>query len=691
MGIASFNDVSCLKCPFSHCSSGSVVLCWNARELTLSLRSSVCNNIILYPSVCRCCCLCFSMAVVIRLQGLRITAGSQDVRKFFTGLKIPDGGVHIIGGEREEAFIIFASDEDARRAMTRSGGVIKGSHVTLLLSSKAEMQSVLEQSTKNVELDQKNQLEENPGRARRSVEAETSRRSGSRLDHNPQSWYQTVTHSNDFFCVYLKGLPFSVTEIEICDFFSGIPVDDIVLLKNEKGANNGRGLVKFARTEDARAALKRDRKYIGSRYVEVYPTTEDDWSRAVGANTGGMFKTGGSPCGNRRNSQYRARSRSPMAPRPSVSSAEEYCILVENLSDAVEKGDIKRLFRNANLEDDQILYLTDDDGKRNGSAFVLFKTLIEYREATACDRRPFFNRWIHTRPISREKMIALLENQNMDVRPTGNPERFQERAPSYPRDPCDAEKMCLFVQNLPFDVRKVEIIDFFLGFSITEDDVVLLRDNTGSGVGKALILFSSEAAAMSALSLSGQRFLGSEVSLKCISHSQMRDLGVEPPIVQGQMLRDVHFSGRSSGASHFPGDTKYSDFRNPNDRNMPMTNVQAHIHGGSGYESFAAEPNPRQDRGNGVRGSHDPSAKHFDGPTCIKLANLPFQIKSEEIYDFCYGYRIIPGSVSLQYDKSGASKGTATVVFESRQEALTAVQELSGRPIGPRKIELMFV
>lgn len=77
------------------------------------------------------------MAVVIRLQGLRVTAGSEDIRRFFTGLKIPDGGVHIIGGERDEAFIIFASDEDARRAMIHSGGVIRGSPVTFLLSSKA--------------------------------------------------------------------------------------------------------------------------------------------------------------------------------------------------------------------------------------------------------------------------------------------------------------------------------------------------------------------------------------------------------------------------------------------------------------------------------------------------------------------------------------------------------------------------
>lgn len=43
------------------------------------------------------------MAVVIRLQGLPIVAGTMDIRHFFSGLTIPDGGVHIVGGELDGA------------------------------------------------------------------------------------------------------------------------------------------------------------------------------------------------------------------------------------------------------------------------------------------------------------------------------------------------------------------------------------------------------------------------------------------------------------------------------------------------------------------------------------------------------------------------------------------------------------
>ncbi|XP_012286712.1 uncharacterized protein LOC105703137 [Orussus abietinus] len=84
------------------------------------------------------------MSVIIRLQNLAWSANALDIRQFFRGLSIPEGGVHIVGGELGDAFIAFSTDEDARQAMMNDGGKIKEMKIKLLLSSRTEMQKVIE-------------------------------------------------------------------------------------------------------------------------------------------------------------------------------------------------------------------------------------------------------------------------------------------------------------------------------------------------------------------------------------------------------------------------------------------------------------------------------------------------------------------------------------------------------------------
>uniref|UniRef100_A0A4W5RVX6 RNA binding motif protein 12Bb n=1 Tax=Hucho hucho TaxID=62062 RepID=A0A4W5RVX6_9TELE len=663
-------------------------------------------------------CAVVGMAVVIRLQGLRITAGSEDVRNFFTGLKIPDGGVHIIGGEREEAFIIFASDEDARRAMTRSGGSIKGSPVRLRLSSKSEMQAVLKESIKP-EVTKKRPYKEGfrrPEREGRNEEPgrkehlEVGSRSVSYSNVRSQARKpSSQPSSQDDLYLLMQGMPFTTTEEDVRKFFDGLMVGDIIMMRNDRGQPNGKGIVKFESRLDAREGLKRDRHYIGSRFVEVYASSEEQWFKAGGGmepgkDSSGKFRRRPSSAHTERYPPDHARSRSPVAYRSTKSSSpnEEFCVLVENLPYLVEKRDIKEFFHPADLNYDQILHLLDRNGKNTRSVFVLFRSLRDYCAALTLHKQEFLNRYVYISPISKEKMVTMLESGEnpMDGAPPSERScsRSQERLPrETEKDVYESENICLYVRNLPFDVRKVEIVDFFLGFRISEEAVVLLLDHMGNGLGEALVIFQTEEEAMRAQSLNGQGFLGTNVILKCISLAQMRAFGVgEPAVTEQQMERssERYLARNSEVMSHL-----YTDYRvNPDIGHRPMNDLQVHIHGGSslGLDSHMMEiPVLLDHRGNGSahrRGSYGPSApQQFDGPTCLRLVNLPSTIRIDEIYYFCYGYRVIPGSVSLQYDNKGIPKGSATVVFESRLEALRAVEELSGRPIGSKKVKLVFV
>ncbi|CAH1155382.1 unnamed protein product [Phaedon cochleariae] len=86
------------------------------------------------------------MSVIIRLQNLPWSANALDIRQYFQGLSIPEGGVHIVGGELGDAFIAFSTDEDARQAFNRNNGKIREVQITLMLSSRTEMQRVIEQA-----------------------------------------------------------------------------------------------------------------------------------------------------------------------------------------------------------------------------------------------------------------------------------------------------------------------------------------------------------------------------------------------------------------------------------------------------------------------------------------------------------------------------------------------------------------
>ncbi|XP_066539930.1 RNA binding motif protein 12Bb [Hoplias malabaricus] len=623
------------------------------------------------------------MAVVIRLQGLRITAGSEDIRNFFSGLRIPNGGVHIIGGKLEEAFIIFVSDEDARRAMSRSGGCIKGSPVNLFLSSKTEMQKVLEDSTRTSEANENRFYKEGAKRSSMAVEGRPPPFKKEIVKNNktstsPLSSQDLIAEgASDKESLYLKlcGMPFSATENDVRNFLDGLQVKDIIFLTNYHGQFNGDSLVKFATKEDAREGLKRDLMYIGPRYVKIKMCSEKEWVEA-----GGFVQTERS--NQRTRSSSRTRSRSPLhyqsgsKSRSRSPSNEEYCVLYENLSHSVEKPDIKALLHNVFLKDDQIVIFEDQNRENTKSAVVVFRNLKDYCSGLAHHKEMFLHRLVCVSPISKEKLATILASSSREGKEGRRSSRSSERSQ---KSSHGSERRCVYVRNMPSDVRKIEVMDFFHEFQLSEDRVVLLHDETGTGLGEALVIFHTQKEALMAQSLNGQRFLGSKVILVCITLAQMHEFGVNPEIIGKTMERN---SRRNPGG--FGESSNYS-YQNEQDV-MPDGSLGNFQHSDAfGQASYGGGTGSHQ------YGQYGPPDQQFDGPTCLKLLNLPTKIQIDEIYDFCYGYRVIPGSVSLQYDGNGFPIGSATVVFENYSEAVTAIHELNGRPIGTRKIKIVFV
>lgn len=280
------------------------------------------------------------MTIILRLQGLDEKAGTEDIRTFFKCLHIPDGGVYIVGGSLKEAFIAFHNEKDAQLAMRYSGNVLKGSKVTLHISSMKELEHKLKSRLKRkkpspTQLDgrspepspEKNLLPLNVGphtpdtaslpelldrdtlniQVSNTLDSSTAFLLGiCTVLQGLQSCHQSKnnegvpsidlpktdntvvsnevripeqTLSSEPGYVRLFGLPASATKEVICRFFSGLKVQEAIV--NVKlGLGHG-CLVKFASLQEAHDALLFNKQSFGPICVEVRGATEKMWTSAL--------------------------------------------------------------------------------------------------------------------------------------------------------------------------------------------------------------------------------------------------------------------------------------------------------------------------------------------------------------------------------------------------------------------------
>ncbi|XP_069477452.1 RNA-binding protein 12B [Ambystoma mexicanum] len=649
------------------------------------------------------------MAVVIRLQGLPVVAGSADIRHYFAGLHIPDGGVHIIGGKRGEAFILFGTDEDARRAMGRTGGFIKKSSIQLFLSSKAEMQTTVESNRKGDRgpphrapgpISDEKGINKAVFSSRQEPGINGTRRisAGAPKTNFGVDLPGSKAFPSNLLYLYAGGMPYSVTEEDVRVFFQGLRVEAVLLLRHPDGSLNGNGIVKFASSKDALEGLKRDMQYIGPRFVKVSPSSEEQW-----------VKSGGLLTNRRRPSRIRSRERSPprefAKPRSGSQSPprkqpirsrsppnHEFYIHMKNLPLDTEKKAIRWFFKSFDLTNTQIKIISTKHNTMD--AFVLFNNEADYNRALLFHKEMFKDQRVYIYAISRKSMLEMIADF----------EAWQRKQSSFREKPRDeninknrldafpSSRICIYVRNFPFDVTKLEVQKFFVGFDLREDDIYLLTDDKGVGLGEALVKFSSEEHARNAECLDRRRFLGTEVLLRRISEKQMEEFGLKaysgfnkskvhdrtPPYGGKDYLRSVDLRG---GPEDFRSGPK--EFRIPSDhiRSTPshMDVIEAGTFGKARQGRF---PEKRMSLGMG-----DFAA----GITKIRLRNVPYTVTVNEILDFFYGYRVIPDSVTIAYTKQGLPTGIAILAVESYEEAIAAIRELNERPIGPRKVSVSLL
>ncbi|XP_054639483.1 copine-1 isoform X1 [Dunckerocampus dactyliophorus] len=641
------------------------------------------------------------MAVVIRLQGLPIVAGTMDIRHFFSGLTIPDGGVHIVGGEHGEAFIVFATDEDARLGMMRTGGSIKGSKVSLLLSSKTEMQNMIELSRRRFEAGAGSAETAPPtaGSANRqaaaapipAVQSVAGGRSGS---HGNQGFSNTTsavtaasssqeTQSNkavaslasmvpsfpnsyssapaittalaslnagpppmaplpsmtsmppmptlptipvpppvsslppvptvtqlpqgppvppmshlhhmsslppfnpslpppaglgtglpigtpnpmlfnplsplaslglqahmkaaavtvagagvsspDEMFVLLQNLPFSCSEMEVREFFRGLGVDGVRLLRDGQGRPTGRAMVKFFSPQDSFEAVKRGGGMMGQRFIEITPGSERQWSSLNNSTMVQTSQNSGKPNSESQDQHHRrgniglagrdqrGRSRSP--------HRQEFCVYLKGLPYEADKKQIKEFFKNLAIVEDTMYIAYGPNGRATGEGFLEFQTEQDYKTALGAHMQYMGSRFIQVHPISYKGMLEKIDA----IR-----KREAAQSDGKNQDALRTPRNCAHITNIPYNISKKDVRAFLEGIGLYEDSLKVLTDSHGNGLGQAIFQLQTEEDARKAERLHRQKLNGRDAFVHLVTFEQMKEIERNPPPQNKRGQRNQH-------------------------------------------------------------------------------------------------------------------------------------------------------
>ncbi|KAL6499618.1 hypothetical protein OROGR_027528 [Orobanche gracilis] len=210
---------------------------------------------------------------VLRLRGLPFSASKEDIMNFFKDFAVRENSVHLVanseGRPAGEAFVEFASAEESRDAMSKDRMTLGNRYIELFPASLED-------------------LEEAASRGRilkwgfmlllfvcEELFEQSSRLISKSFDGKDATEPTPVLR--------MRGLPFSAGRDDIVDFFKKftLPEESIHIIYNFEGRPTGEAYVEFGSAEDAEAALAKNRMTLGSRYIELFPSSPEELKEAA--------------------------------------------------------------------------------------------------------------------------------------------------------------------------------------------------------------------------------------------------------------------------------------------------------------------------------------------------------------------------------------------------------------------------
>ncbi|CAF1362057.1 unnamed protein product [Rotaria sordida] len=232
---------------------------------------------------------------VVRLRGLPYHSTKSDVMKFFNGLDIAQNGVHISSSKPAgEAFVAFVNMDNALRALEFNRMNMGHRYIEIFKSTYAEARTSIINDTQLMVRQKTNAALQPQGSSMNNTGSNcnndmnqysndpSSQNNYNSDDRNVNNYTMGNNESGSLkrpmpssFTMKLRGVPFEAGKKEIYDFFSPL----IPIRVEQENTIRGRPpiwYVEFGSREEATEAMGFHKKYMGTRYIELFPLFDDN-------------------------------------------------------------------------------------------------------------------------------------------------------------------------------------------------------------------------------------------------------------------------------------------------------------------------------------------------------------------------------------------------------------------------------
>ncbi|CAD5206818.1 unnamed protein product [Bursaphelenchus okinawaensis] len=277
-------------------------------------------------------------------------------------------------------------------------------------------------------------------------------------------------HVDSSLIVRTRGLPWQASDQDIALFFAGLNIapGGIALCLGNEGRRNGESLVCFECNSHRELAIRRHRKFLHNRYIEVYRSTAEEFLEVAVGSDSDTLKF--------------------------VCRDAAMIVRMRGLPFDCTENDIRSFFSSdgeAGIMEDGVMFVNRPDGRPTGDAFVLFVDDESGRRALAKHKNRIGTRYIELfRTTQAEVQQIISRIQQKSVTPAAAAINPTSRL-------FTSKRNCLRMRGLPYEAKPDQIAAFLGSHAknIYEQGIHMILNSQGTPSGEAFVQMKTEAAA----------------------------------------------------------------------------------------------------------------------------------------------------------------------------------------------------